>query len=154
MCSSPYFSGSGLPQAENLATILCNIAIAVAQTSMPSSTPLIQNSLDGATDQPAPLISTRNRWSNTSWTPTLQYSLRLINEDKLALELVNHPKSSFANNLINVLQCSTHIGYLGPHKPLVSCNLTSAPQHPDFVSENLNKCSWEELQVPSLPTPT
>ena len=62
-----------------------------------------------------------------------------LNVDKLALELVNHPNSSFVNNLINALRHGTRIGYLGPHKPRVSHNLISASQHPDVVSGNLNK---------------
>ena len=79
-----------------------------------------------------------------------------LNVDKLALELVNHPNSSFVSNLISVLRYGTRIGYLGPHKTRVSGNLISASQHPDVVSGNLNK----EVQLgriagpfPSSPLP-
>ena len=59
--------------------------------------------------------------------------------DKLALELVNHPNSSFVSNLITALRYGTRIGYLGPHKTRVSRNLISAFQDPDVVSGNINK---------------
>ena len=62
-----------------------------------------------------------------------------LNVDKLALELVNHPNSSFVSNLINALRYGTGIGYLGPHKSRVSRNLISASQHPDVISGNLHK---------------
>ena len=62
-----------------------------------------------------------------------------LNVDKLVLELVNHPNSSFVKNLISALRYGTRIGYLGPHKPRVSRNLISASQHPEVVSGNLHK---------------
>ena len=34
-----------------------------------------------------------------------------LNVDKLALELVNHPNSSFVSNLISALRYGTRIGY-------------------------------------------
>ena len=55
------------------------------------------------------------------------------------LELVNHPNSSFVNNLISALRYGTRIGYLGPHQPRVSHNLISASQHPEVVSGNIHK---------------
>lgn len=55
------------------------------------------------------------------------------------LELVNHPNSSFVNNLISALWYGTRIGYLGPHQPRVSRNLISASQHPEVVSGNIHR---------------
>jgi len=53
---------------------------------------------------------------------------------KLALELASHPDHSFVNNLVNALQYSTRIGYLGPQRNWVSRNLISASQHPEVIT--------------------
>ena len=72
-----------------------------------------------------------------------------LDVDKLVLELVNHPNSSFVNNLISALRYGTRIGYLGPHQPRVSRNLISASQHPEVVSGNIHK----EVQLGSIAGP-
>jgi len=62
-----------------------------------------------------------------------------INVDKLALELLNHPNCEFVTTLVDALRCGIHIGYTGPQKPWVSCNLISAFQHTGVVSANPHK---------------
>ena len=140
-------------QAENLATkplsaltstntLTTNIipaishttAIAVAQETMPSSTLPVPNSRQVTTDQTTPAIAARIKVEQCQLdcNPTVS---TLLNADKLVLELVNHPDSSFVNNLLNALW----YGYLGPHKPRVSRNLLSASQHPEVVSLTQHK---------------
>ena len=105
---------------------------------MPSSTALVPNRSEAAADQPTLAMAARNKVKQRQLdrNPTVSTPL---NVDKLALELVNHPNNSFVSNLISALRYGTRIGYLGPHKTRVSCNLISASQHPDIVSGNLNK---------------
>ena len=142
-------------QAENLATkplsaltstnpLTTNIipaishttAIAVAQATMPSSTPPVPNSpqVHVAKDQTTPAIAARIKVEQCQLdcNPTVT---TLLNADKLVLELVNHPDSSFVNNLLDALR----YGYLGPHKLQVSRNLLSASQHPEVVSLTQHK---------------
>ena len=61
----------------------------------------------------------------------------------LERELDGHPDRNFVNSLINSLRYGTHVGYTGPHKPRVSCNLISANQHPDVVKSNF----WKEISL-------
>ena len=98
----------------------------------------LPRSQTAATDQPTPAIAARNKVEqrHLDCNPTVSTP---VNVDKLALELVNHPKSSFVSNLISALQYGTSTGYLGPHKTRVLRNLISVSQHPEIVSENLNK---------------
>jgi len=142
------------PDANAVPAISRTIAVAVAQAATPSLTALVPNRLETATDQPTPAIAARNKVEQRqlNCNPTVSTPLDV---DKLALELVNHPNSSFVSNLISALRYGTRIGYLGPSKTWVSHNLISA-SHPipkSFLETLTRKCSWGELQVPSPPCP-
>ena len=131
-------TSTNLPAVSAVPVTSRTIAVAAAQATTPSLTAPVPNSSQEATDQPTPAIAARNKVEQRQldWNPTVSTPL---NVDKLALELVNHPNSSFVSNLINALLYGTRIGYLGPHKPRLSRNLISASQHPDVVSGNLHK---------------
>lgn len=62
-----------------------------------------------------------------------------INVAELKRELCTHPDSNFVNSLLNALRYGARIGYLGPQKARVSCNLISASKQPVVVSANLDK---------------
>ena len=62
-----------------------------------------------------------------------------IDATLLQYELLHHPNRNFVNSLINTLKFGARIGYSGPQKARVSCNLISASQHPEVVSSNLSK---------------
>jgi len=127
------------PDVNAVPNISLTLAFAAAQATTPSSTALVPIRPEAVTDQPTQRSQQEMRWSSTSWTAAIRYQSTPLNMDKLALELVNHPNSSFVSNLISALRYGTRICYLGPHKTRVSRNLISAFQHPDVVSENINK---------------
>jgi len=90
------------------------IAVAAAHATTPSSTTLVPNHPEVATDQPTQAIAARNKVEQRQLDCNAT-----VYVDKLALELVNHPNSSFVSNLISTLRYSTRIGYLGPYKTWV-----------------------------------
>jgi len=126
------------PDVNAVPAISCTTAVAAAQGATPSLTALVPNRPKGATDQSTPTIAARNKVEQRqlNCNPTVSTPL---NVDKLALELVNHPNSSFVSNLISALRYGTRIGYLGAPKTQVSHNLISASQHPEVVLGNLIK---------------
>lgn len=62
-----------------------------------------------------------------------------INVAELERELCGHPDRNFVNFLLTALRYGIRVGYLGPQKARVLRNLTSASQHPEVVSANLDK---------------
>ena len=59
--------------------------------------------------------------------------------NRLQLELFDHPDRDYFDSLIHMLRLSAHIGYTGPLIHRISCDLISASQHSDIVSDNLAK---------------
>jgi len=49
-----------------------------------------------------------------------------IDVDRLQLELSDHPDRDYVDSLIHMLRFGARIGYTGPRKPRISCNLISS----------------------------
>ena len=100
-CQKLYFKNP--PAVNEVLAISHAIAVTAVQETTPSLTALVPNHLEAATDQPTPVITARNMvvQRQLNYNPTVCTPL---NVDKLLLELIHHPNSSFATNLISTLQ--------------------------------------------------
>ena len=81
----------------------------MAQATTPSSTAQASSRPEVATGRPTPAIAARNKVEQRQHDCKPLVSTPL-NVDKLALELVKHPNSSFVDTLINALRYGTRIG--------------------------------------------